>query len=97
VQQDANWNGSALVNGSGTVVERFAYDPFGKFTVYDGSWTVRTGGSSYAWIYMHQGGRFDATSGLYSFRNRDYSPTLGRWFQIDPIGFNAGNANFYRA
>ena len=27
-----------VVNGSGSVVERYAYDPFGSATVYDASW-----------------------------------------------------------
>ena len=42
-------------------------------------------------------GRFDATSGLYHFRHRDYSPTTGRWTSLDPLGFDAGDANLYRA
>src|SRR5262249_41661906 len=25
--------------------------------------------------------------GLYNFRNRDYSPTLGRWLLLDPSGY----------
>ncbi len=37
VQQDANFNVTALVNGSGSVVERYAYDPFGAATFYDAS------------------------------------------------------------
>jgi hypothetical protein len=28
---------------------------------------------------------------------RHYSPTQGRWIQIDPVGFAAGDVNFYRA
>ena len=55
VQQDANWNVTALVNGSGTVVERYVYDPYGVTTVLTGSWGS-TSGSAYAWIYGHQGG-----------------------------------------
>ncbi len=35
VQQDANFNVTALVNGSGVVVERYAYDAFGVRTMYD--------------------------------------------------------------
>src|SRR5205814_5845974 len=35
VQQDANYNVTALINGSGSVVERYAYDPYGKRTVLD--------------------------------------------------------------
>src|SRR5260370_33148185 len=49
VQQDANYNVTALVNNSGTVVERYAYDPYGAVTVYDASLNVRSGGSNYAW------------------------------------------------
>lgn len=26
-----------------------------------------------------------------------FHPTLGRWLQEDPIGFDAGDANLYRA
>jgi hypothetical protein len=35
-------------------------------------------------------------SGLYYFRNRDYSPTLGRWVSMDPIRYQAGDVNLYR-
>jgi len=47
-------------------------------------------------IYRWQGGRYDSTTGLYNFRHRDYSPTLGRWMQQDPIGYIDG-ANLYQA
>ena len=30
------------------------------------------------------------------FRHRDYSPTLGRFIERDPIGFEAGDNNWYR-
>jgi RHS repeat-associated protein len=94
VMQDANWNVVGLVNGSGVVVERYAYDAFGAVTVMNGSWTV--GSTAYGWQYLHQGGRLDVTSGLYHFRNRDYSPTLGRWVSMDPIGYSAGDTNLWR-
>ena len=32
---------------------------------------VRTGTDTYEWNYLHQGGRYDAASGLYHFRNRE--------------------------
>ena len=44
---------------------------------------------------MHQGGQTDSI-GNYDFRNRVYSPTLGRWLTNDPLGFAAGDVNFYR-
>ncbi|VTR94318.1 rhs repeat-associated core domain-containing protein : RHS repeat-associated core domain protein OS=Singulisphaera acidiphila (strain ATCC BAA-1392 / DSM 18658 / VKM B-2454 / MOB10) GN=Sinac_0291 PE=4 SV=1: RHS_repeat: RHS_repeat [Gemmata massiliana] len=96
VQQDANWNVTALVNSSGTVVERYTYDPFGVRTVYDANWAVRAGGSTYGFVQGFQGMTFDATAGLSHQRMRWYSPTLGRWVSLDPIRFSAGDVNFYR-
>src|SRR5262249_16356378 len=85
--QDANFNNTALIDISGNVVERYAYDPFGTFAVLDGSWGARPGGSLYAWKYQFQGQPWDADTGTYHMRKRDYSPSLGRWLQNDPIGF----------
>ena len=34
--------------------------------------------------------------GDYDFRNRVYSPSLGRWLSNDPIGFRAGDVNAFR-
>ena len=96
VQQDANWNVTALVNGSGSVVERYVYDPYGAVTVLSASWATLSS-SAYAWIYGYQGGRLDTTTGLYGFRNRDLSPALGRWIEVDPLGFSAGDTDLYRS
>jgi RHS repeat-associated protein len=95
VLADANYNVTALVNTSGSVVERYVYDPYGRFDVKDASWGTRAN-SSYVWVYLHQGGRWDATEAMFSFRNRDYSPTLMRWASVDPIGFTAKDFNTYR-
>jgi RHS repeat-associated protein len=95
VQQDANYNVTALANASGSIVERYAYDPFGLQAVYDANWNVR-GTSNYGFTYGFQGKQFDATSGLLYSRFRFCSPTLGRWVQNDPLGFAAGDANLYR-
>jgi RHS repeat-associated protein len=94
-QQDANWNTTAMVDNTGTVQERNVYDPYGQVTVLTPSWGSR-GTSAYAWIYLHQGGRFDGVMGLYYFRQRDYSPGLGRWMQQDPVALLAGDNNLYR-
>ena len=96
VVQDANYNITALFDNSGNLVERYVYDPFGQATVLDASWNV-VAASAFGWLYLHQGGRFDATSGLYHFRFRDYSPTLGRWTSLDPLRYDAGDVNLCRA
>jgi RHS repeat-associated protein len=64
-------------------------------TFLTSDWFARAG-SSVNWIHLHQGGRFDVISGLYNFRNRDYSPILGRWVEEDPLGL-AGGHNQYAA
>ncbi|MBX3401304.1 MAG: RHS repeat-associated core domain-containing protein [Gemmataceae bacterium] len=95
VQQDANFNVTALVDDNGDVVERYVYDPYGVATVLDETWSA-IGSSAYGWVHLHQGGRLDATSGLYHFRMRDYSPTLGRWVTMDPKRYGTGDNSFYR-
>jgi RHS repeat-associated protein len=96
VAQDANYNVTALFDNSGNVVERYLYDPFGQVTILDANWNVLTA-SAFGWAHLHQGGRFDATSGLYHFRHRDYSSTLGRWTSLDPLRYTVGDVNLYRA
>jgi RHS repeat-associated protein len=94
--QDANWNVTALVDVTGNVVERYVYTPYGVTIVYDANWNVRTGGSQFAWVYNFQAGRSEALTGLYYFEQRDYSAALGRWIEVDPIAFGAGDTNLYR-
>jgi RHS repeat-associated protein len=62
------------------------------------SWTTPAVGSSPAipWAHLFQGLKFADVTGLAYVRNRDYSPTLGRFIERDPIGFEAGDNNWYR-
>jgi RHS repeat-associated protein len=39
---------------------------------------------------LYCGYRLDAETGLYHVRHRTYHPTLGRWNQRDPIGYEGG-------
>jgi RHS repeat-associated protein len=94
-QQDANWNVTAVVDTTGAVQERYVYDCYGTVGFYDPNWNARMS-SQFSWIYLHQGGRYDNASSLYQFRNREYSPTLGYWMQLDPEGYPAGDNNLYR-
>jgi RHS repeat-associated protein len=85
--QDANWNVRAVVDTTGTVQERYVYDPYGQVTVWDPLYGQALGGSQFGFAWLYQGGRLDSDTGLYHFRHRDYSPTLGRWLQQDPAGY----------
>jgi RHS repeat-associated protein len=87
-QQDANHDITSLTNSSGTVLERFIYDPYGQQTVLSASWASTS--DSYNWVYGFQGGRLDPLTGLINFRNRDLNSTLGVWMEQDPAGYVDG-------
>jgi len=93
---DANFNIVALVDTSGAVVERFAYDAFGGFVVLTPAWGSR-GSSSYDWKYQFQGLKYDADLSALDDRNRILDPETGRFLQMDPIGFEGGDVVLYRA
>jgi len=70
----------ALTDGTGTVVERYIFDPYGKVTVLDGSGNPRTGNqTAYGNPWTFTGRRLDGETGLMYFRNRMYSVDLGRF------------------
>jgi RHS repeat-associated protein len=84
VQQDANYNVTAVMNTSGTVQERYLYDPYGARSIFDASYGSR-GSSSYAWAYGHQGLRSDSETQLIYNRHHMFSPGRSRFIQIDPL------------
>jgi len=75
---------TTLTNSSGTAVESYSYDVFGKPSAV----------SAVGNRYMFTGREYDAETGLYYYRARMYSPELGRFLQTDPIGY-AGGINLY--
>jgi RHS repeat-associated protein len=83
---DANMNVTALVNGStGSVVERYLYEAYGKPTFRGANWTSQYTYSNYGNELLYCGYRWDTGLNLYHIRNRTYHPTLGRWVQRDPL------------
>jgi RHS repeat-associated protein len=93
---DANNNVTSLVQTTGTVKERYTYDPYGKPYYYNASWsslsdTAVSNRLLYGGSY-HLGG----SNGLYYIRNRYYHPTLGRFISRDPLEYMDGmNLNEY--
>jgi RHS repeat-associated protein len=94
VQQDADWNVTSVADRAGVVQERYIYDPYGLARYTAADWTPESS-STVGWVYLHQGGRYDGVSGLYNFRFRDESPTLGRWMEQDPLGYTQTPLNLY--
>jgi RHS repeat-associated protein len=83
---------------NGQVVERYAYDPYGRAIVLNGEgdadgaeYTPDADGlSDVANVILFAGYRFDSESGLYHVRHRYLHPTLGRWIIQDPLGYVDG-------
>ncbi len=92
--QDANWNTTAIVNfinAAWQVLQYYVYSPYGTITVLN----ENGAGSTPIVNNLYQGMTLDPVTGLYYARNRNYSPTLGRWVNQDPAGYING-ANTYQ-
>ena len=85
----------ALTNSSGNVIESYLYDVYGKPTVLNASNTAITA-SAFGNRFLFTGREWIRRIEIYDYRNRVYSPDLGRFLQTDPIRFDAGDVNTYR-
>ena len=74
----------AVTDAFGIVGERYAYSPYGESSDPDALGNP----------YRFTGRRLDAETGLYYYRARYYSASLGRFLQTDPIGY-ADGLNLY--
>lgn len=75
-----------IVTGpSGAAIGGVRYDPFGRLVSQAGV----------ALPFGFCGRRFDALTGTYDFRSREYSPELGRYLQRDALGLTIA-ANLYQ-
>ena len=76
--QDGLGSVVALSDDTGAVTDRYSYGAFGESSSVAGN------------AFRYTGQRLDAETGLYYYRARFYSPTLGRFLQTDPIGYDGG-------
>jgi RHS repeat-associated protein len=54
-----------------------------------------TTSSSFRSSFTFTGREYDEETGLYFYRARYYDPRLGRFLNVDPIGFDGGDVNLY--
>jgi len=74
-----------LTDTTGTAIESYTYDVFGK----------PNSASSVGNTRMFTGRDYDSETGLYYYRARYYDPKIGRFLQLDPFDYMDG-ANVYR-
>jgi len=75
----------SFTDSSGSTAESYSYDAFGK-----PSTTSAIGNR-----FMFTGREYDAETALYCYRERQYSPELGRFLQTDPLEIDDENTYTY--
>ncbi len=91
-----------LVDSSGTVVETYEYDPYGRVRVFAGSSTTPVAASTVGMPFLWKAIRLDEVTGLLQMRHRYYSVELGRFLTRDLLGewgdmLSQGNGYCYAA
>lgn len=79
----------AITDSSGSMVEQYRYDAWGRVSVFDANGdpiAMSAIGNRYLW----QGREYSWNTGLYYFRARWYDPLTARWLSKDPIGISGG-------
>ena len=75
-----------LTDSNGATVQSYVYDAWGK--VLDQTGTIEN-------PIMYTGREQDTESDLYYYRARSYDPNVGRFLELDPIGFGGDSPNLY--
>jgi RHS repeat-associated protein len=94
-QKDREGNVKFITDGGVTILESYTYDAFGQATIRDLWGNLR----SDSWLdnrFMFTGREYFPQLGIYDYRHRMYHPSLGRFLQTDPTGFDAGDMNLFR-
>jgi RHS repeat-associated protein len=92
--QDANYNVTAVVDATGSVLERYDYTPYGEVTFLDPSFIAQSS-SIIANQHLYTGRELDPETGLQLNRHRYYVSHIGRWTARDPIEYGAQDFNLY--
>jgi RHS repeat-associated protein len=87
--QDELGNVDRLLDGSGATLERYEYSGYGELRVFDAA-SLERSASEFDWRWLFQGRELQPSLGLYDFRARTLSPSIGRFLQEDPAKSNEG-------
>jgi RHS repeat-associated protein len=93
--QDELGNVDRVTDRSGTTLERYEYDGYGRFRVFDAN-SLEISSTAIGWHWLFQGREHIASLSTFDFRARMLWPDLGRFGQEDPMGM-ADSPNLYQA
>jgi RHS repeat-associated protein len=92
---DPNWNVVAICDVDGDIQERYTYDAFGKWTVFDTNFTTKAG-TEFNWNRSFTGQVLDSETGMMLYRMRYYDVVFGRFVNRDPIEYWGDATNLYQ-
>jgi len=85
---------TALTDGGGSIVERYAYTAYGQVTILDTSLS-QLATSAVGNRYTFTGREWDEGLSLYHYRARMYDAVAGRFLTRDPIGYEGSEWSLY--
>jgi RHS repeat-associated protein len=87
--RDAQNSITEITASTGALVERNEYDVYGAPHIFNASGSSLPG-SAVGNPYLYTGREYDPESGNFYFRARMYAPRIGRFLQMDPLGYVDG-------
>jgi len=90
---DHLYSPAALIDSSGTVLERYEYDAYGNCIILEPNFAPDPDGKSdYGNPYLFTGRELDVLDNgnlkIYNYRYRSYDTLIGRFLQHDQLGIN---------
>ena len=92
---DRMGNVTSVLDFAGNLTEQYTYDAFGQTTILSANNTPLLT-SAIGNRIMFTGREYLSSIVSYDYRHRMCRPNIGRFLQMDPIGFDAGDMNLFR-